>query len=199
MPRAADLDKRADLLSRVREYVTRNGLVDLSLRPLAQALGTSDRMLLYYFGSKERLVAQALAMDETRPLLRFGDALDTFGAPEDAAGMRRFVEQMWQQLTAPDRLAMLPVTFEVMTASLLNPDRYGPVMRDVLTEWTDLLTRLFVDLGIPGERARDEATLLVDATFGLLHAPLARGDWDRADAAFRTLLDRLEPGWRTAE
>ncbi|MGW1888283.1 TetR/AcrR family transcriptional regulator [Streptomyces sp. NPDC001970] len=199
MPRSADLDKRADLLRRVREYVTRKGLVDLSLRPLAQALGTSDRMLLYYFGSKERLVAEALAMDETRPLLRFHDALDTFGAPEDAADLRRFMEHLWQQLTAPDRRAMLAVTFEVMTASLLHPDRYGPVMHDVLTEWTDLLTRLFVDLGIPGERARDEATLLVDATFGLLHAPLARGDWDRAGTAFRTLLGRLEPGWRTAE
>ena len=44
-------------------------------------------------------------------------------------------------------------------------------------------------------RARNEATLHVDAVFGLLFVPLGDGDWDRAGAAFRSLLDRLEPGW----
>ncbi|MEU0392722.1 TetR/AcrR family transcriptional regulator [Streptomyces sp. NPDC006208] len=199
MARSADLDKRADLLHQVREYVARNGLVDLSLRPLARSLGTSDRMLLYYFGSKERLVTEALAVDERRPLLRFREVLDSSGAPEDAAGLRRFMERLWQQFTAPDRRVMLPVTFEVMTASLLNPRRYGPVMHDVLTEWTDLLTSVFVGMGVPHEAARTEATLLVGAALGLLHATLADGDWDRADAAFSTLLDRLEPGWRAAQ
>src|ERR1044072_7743808 len=70
MPRPPDPAKRRDLLDRIREYMIRNGLADLSLRPLARALGTSDRMLLYYFGTKERLVAEALALDERRPLLR---------------------------------------------------------------------------------------------------------------------------------
>lgn len=45
------------------------------------------------------------------------------------------------------------------------------------------------------ERARNEATLLVDAILGLLYGSLADGDWDRATAAFRALLDRLESGW----
>ncbi|MFD1275471.1 hypothetical protein ACFQ51_39445 [Streptomyces kaempferi] len=45
-------------------------------------------------------------------------------------------------------------------------------------------------------RARTEATVVVDASLGLLMAPLTYGDWDRADTAFHALLDRLEPGWR---
>lgn len=84
-----------------------------------------------------------------------------------------------------------------MAASLLHPDRYGSLMRDLITEWTGLLSSAFRDMGMPEARARTEATLLVDASFGLLIAPLADGDWHRADAAFRTLLDRLEPGWQT--
>ncbi|MGW2558544.1 TetR/AcrR family transcriptional regulator [Streptomyces sp. NPDC001514] len=197
MPRPTDPAKRRDLLNRVREYVIRNGLADLSLRPLARALGTSDRMLLYYFGTKERLVAEALALDERRPLLRVRGMLETVGSPADAAGLRRFMEELWRQFTTPERRAVLPLYLEVMAAGLHHPDRYGPLMRDALTEWTDLLTAVFLDLDMPDERARNEATLLVDASFGLLFAPLADGDWDRADAAFHTLLDRLEPCWHT--
>lgn len=196
MGRPADLRKRADLLRRVREYVIRNGLADLSLRPLAKALGTSDRMLLYYFGSKDRLIAQALAQDEGRPVLLLRQALDSRGAPQDAAGLRRIVEDLWNQFTAPERREVLPLTFEVMTASVLHPSRYGPVMRNVLGEWRALLSSAFTALGMPEKRAVVEARLLVNATLGLLHAALADNDWDQATAAFRILLDRLEPAWR---
>ncbi|MGW8955837.1 TetR/AcrR family transcriptional regulator [Streptomyces sp. NPDC055709] len=197
MPRPADLAKRQDLLERVRDYVIKHGLSGLSLRPMARALGTSDRMLLYYFGTKERMVAEALALDERRPLLQIREVLDMVGPPQDAAGIRRFVEELWQRFSVPEDRALLPLYLELMTASVLRPDQYGPVMRDILTEWTNLLTSLFTGLGMPKQQAGQEATLLVDSVFGLLFAPLADADWDRADEAFHTLLDRLEPGWQT--
>lgn len=195
MPRTADPAKRRDLLARVREYVIRNGLSDLSLRPLARAVGTSDRMLLYYFGTKERMVSEALALDERRPLLRARGVLETITPPSDPVGLRRFLEELWEQLNTPERRAVLPLYLEVMTASLLHPDRYGHVMRDALAEWKDLISSLLVGVRMPEERARTEATLFVDAAFGLCVSSLADDDRDRADAAFHTLLDRLEAGW----
>ena len=42
------------------DYVLEHGLIGLSLRPLAAALGTSDRMLIYRFGNKDSLVAEVL-------------------------------------------------------------------------------------------------------------------------------------------
>ncbi|MET7884940.1 TetR/AcrR family transcriptional regulator [Streptomyces avermitilis] len=195
MPRPPDPAKRRDLLDRVREYMIRNGLADLSLRPLARSLGTSDRMLLYYFGSKERMVAEVLALDERRPLLRARILLNPADTPKNSAWLRRFIEETWRQLSTPDLRAALPLYLEVMTASVLHPDRYGPFMRDVLTEWRDLLVSVFRDLGMAEARARTEACLLVDSFFGLLIAPLADGDWDRTDVAVHALLDRLEPGW----
>jgi AcrR family transcriptional regulator len=194
-----DLAKRRDLLAQVRDYLARNGLADLSLRPLARSLGTSDRMLLYYFGTKERLVAEALALDEQRPLLQVRELFGTADRPRHAADLRRFMEELWQRLSDPERRASLPLLLEVMVASLLHPDRYGPLMRELVTEWTDLLSPVFLDFGMPSDRARTEASVLVDATVGLLVAPLADGDWDRAGAAFQILLDRLEPGWRAPD
>ncbi|MFJ5273972.1 TetR/AcrR family transcriptional regulator [Streptomyces sp. NPDC088358] len=196
MSRPPDPAKRRDLLERVRKYMIDNGVADLSLRPLARALGTSDRMLLYYFGTKERMIAEALTVYERRPLLRAQSLFGPGGSPRDAAGLRRFMEETWQQFGNPDLRATLPLFLEVMAAGLLHPERYGPVMRDVLSGWTGLLTSVFRDLGMAETRAGTEASLLVDASFGLLLAPLTDGDWDRAGAAFRTLLDRLEAGWR---
>lgn len=51
---------RADLLPALAAHVLDHGLGGVSLRPLARAAGTSDRMLLYHFGSKERLLSDLL-------------------------------------------------------------------------------------------------------------------------------------------
>ncbi|MFF4898201.1 TetR/AcrR family transcriptional regulator [Streptomyces sp. NPDC001068] len=197
MPRPPDPAKRRELLDRVREYVTRNGVTDLSLRPLAKALGTSDRMLLYYFGTKEQMVTEALDIYERRPLLRTRALLATVGAPTSPADLRRFLEEVWRQFSDPEVRAALPLYFEIMSASVLHPHRYGSVMRDIVAEWTLLFTTVFRNLGMTEEQAHTQATLLTDASFGLLIAPLADGHWDRSHKAFQALLDLLEPGWRT--
>ena len=62
MSRPFDDHKRDELLRDVVAYLEREGVANLSLRPLAAELDTSARMLLHYFGSKEALVARALAV-----------------------------------------------------------------------------------------------------------------------------------------
>src|SRR5262249_32927762 len=61
MARPPNPNRKAETLARATDYVLAHGLSGLSLRPLAAALGTSTRMLLYDFGSKEELVADVLA------------------------------------------------------------------------------------------------------------------------------------------
>jgi AcrR family transcriptional regulator len=53
-------EQRDALLAGAVEHVLRHGVATLSLRPLAAALGTSDRMLLYWFGSRDRLLTAVL-------------------------------------------------------------------------------------------------------------------------------------------
>ncbi len=52
--------KRADLVNRLADHVLAHGIAGASLRPLAAAVGTSDRMLLYYFEDKAALMATVL-------------------------------------------------------------------------------------------------------------------------------------------
>ncbi len=60
-------DRRQELAEQATDYALEHGLIGLSLRPLAQALGTSDRMLLYHFTDKDDLVATR-PPDLQRPL-----------------------------------------------------------------------------------------------------------------------------------
>ncbi len=53
-------DKRALILDKLADHVLAHGLSASSLRPLAKAAGTSDRMLLYYFADKSALIAAVL-------------------------------------------------------------------------------------------------------------------------------------------
>src|ERR1043165_5394590 len=56
--------RRRELVERSLDYLLDHGVADLSLRPLAAAVGTSARLLVYHFGSKEGLLMAA--MDELR-------------------------------------------------------------------------------------------------------------------------------------
>ncbi|MET8292143.1 TetR/AcrR family transcriptional regulator [Streptomyces sp. NPDC005132] len=170
-----DLTRREELLDHVREYLVRHGVADLSLRPLARDLGTSDRMLLYCLRSKERMITEALAAFERRPLLHARRLLAGTDPPRDAAGLRRFMEETWRQFNLPEVRATLPLYLEVMAAGLFHPDRYGPVVRDVLSQWTDLLTSAFRGLGMTEDQAGAETVLVADAVFGLLVVPLGTG------------------------
>jgi AcrR family transcriptional regulator len=54
--------RRADIARRVADHILAHGLEASSLRPLAKAAGTSDRMLLYYFKDKAELTTAALSL-----------------------------------------------------------------------------------------------------------------------------------------
>ena len=54
--------RRAALTERLADHVLAHGLAAASLRPLAKAAGTSDRMLLYYFSDKADVIAATLSL-----------------------------------------------------------------------------------------------------------------------------------------
>src|SRR5579862_9444862 len=71
MARTPDMRHRAKLLSDIADYMLANGYAGLSLRPLAKAVRSSPRVLLYYFKSKENLAALALAVARERQQVEF--------------------------------------------------------------------------------------------------------------------------------
>jgi AcrR family transcriptional regulator len=160
MARPVDPNRRTATLSHAAEYVLENGLSGLSLRPLAQALGTSPRMLLYDFGSKTRLVEAILAEIRRRE----ADLLEA-----DV----RTISDVWTWISDARREPFLRLFFEVYVDALRRGEA-APFVED----WLGFLARSWRP---PVDGAT--ATLMVAVVRGLLLDRLATGDLARTDAA----------------
>ncbi len=66
LPRDGRELKRRQLAEVLADHLLAEGLAEASLRPLAAAAGTSDRMLLYYFDNKDELLAVVLGLAAER-------------------------------------------------------------------------------------------------------------------------------------
>ena len=182
--RPPDPSRRAATLARATDYVLRNGLAGLSLRPLATALGTSTRMLLYDFGSKEHLVAEVLAEARRREA-----ALLSEWRREPSASDAATLHAIWSWIGAEERVPFLRLFFEVYVDAMTHPERYASVAAAMVEDWLGVIASEWrVDTPDPAT-----ATLMIAVVRGLLLDRLATGETDRTDAAlarFAKLIER---------
>jgi AcrR family transcriptional regulator len=167
--------RREELLEKAYAFVLEHGLADLSLRPLAQAIGSSPRVLLYLFGSKDGLVRELLARarsDELAAIRGIEGDLDAVTAT------------LWEWLAAPEHRPLLVLWVEAYARSLVDPD--GPwagFARQTVEDWLDVLAR-----AQPGRVRRTKAglterTRALALLRGALLDLLATGDEGRVGAA----------------
>ena len=171
--------REQQLLQLAYEYVLRHGLMSLSLRPLAQAIGSSPRVLLFLFGSKEGLVEALLARARTAELAFMNDVRST-GDSDDFAGV---VRRVWQWLAAKEHRPMLVLWLETYAHSLVEPDGpYAQFARRTVEDWLELLA---IHQTIQQRRSRTAATeraLTLAVLRGALLDLLATGDEGRTTA-----------------
>ena len=176
-------DRRAKLLDEVADYILSNGLAGLSLRPLAATIDTSPRMLLYFFGSKERLIAQALARIRTREQLDFRRAVSR----STSADREGLLLREWESWSSPRREKYLRLFFEVYGLALQNRERFPGFLEGAVGEWLPLVERAFA-VAVAREPAQALATLALAAVRGLQLDLLATGQRSRTEAAFQEML-----------
>src|SRR4029453_15125917 len=125
--------RQVELLEAAYSYVLAKGLGALSLRPLAAAIGSSPRVLLFLFGSKDGLVRALLARART-------DELAMLGGIRTSGGMVEMAREVWAWLAAPEHRALLTLWTEAYARSLVEPD--GPwsgFAAETVRDWLDLL------------------------------------------------------------
>jgi AcrR family transcriptional regulator len=166
------------LLAAATEHIAGSGLSDLTLRGLAAAIGTSHRMLLYHFGSKEGLLVEVIKLVEQRP--RDALAQLEFGDDHTAAGITR---AFWTRLSAPELVANERLFFEIYGQALQGRPGTAELLDGIVDSWIAPVVELLAGLGFPNEHAAAQARLGVAVTRGLLLDLLATGDKAACDAA----------------
>jgi AcrR family transcriptional regulator len=151
------------------------GTLDLSLDQLARAVGTSKRMLIHYFGSREILEQKAFALLEDRLRERFNVSRFPPGA-----SLATVVSALWDQSTAPQSRGVLLLIMDVSRRAWSGSDRAKAFYAEQQRRWVDLLLKF-----LPDPRAVDELLQLFQGAI-LVH--LVTGDSEKGKRALRRML-----------
>ena len=181
--------RREDLLHAAVDYVTAQGLSEISLRQLADALGTSHRMLIHYFGSKDELWAAIIGEVERRQLQLFAQ-FSSAGDGSVGAQLRAW----WQHISDPALWPAERLFFEVYAQALQGRVPATGALRSLIDPWLDAAQSGAQALGLDENRARAMARLGLAVTRGLLLDLLATGDTAGADAAMEEWIRLFEHG-----
>ena len=167
--------RREELLEKAYGFVLEHGLADLSLRPLAQAIGSSPRVLLYLFDSKDGLVRELLARARRDEL----EAIQGIEGDLDAVTAR-----LWEWLSAPAHRPLLVLWLEAYARSLVDPHGpWGGYARQTVEDWLDVLAKA-QPAGVRRTRAgHAERTRALALVRGALLDLLATGDQGRVSRA----------------
>ena len=149
--------RRDELAEGATDYALEHGLIGLSLRPLAEALGTSDRMLLYHFRDKDDIVATILRTSTARSVV----AIDALPAAGDS---RRAVLDLWRAVSTEPLERCQRVYLEAAAIGLFGREPYAGEVREANAAWMAALAGHFRRAGL-GRAAACQAATLVDAAF----------------------------------
>jgi len=179
-PARAPSPRQEELLERAYRYALEHGLADLSLRPLAAAIGSSPRVLLFLFGSKDGLVRALLARARADELA----LLDRAGQDGTRGDLAAAVRTTWNWLAAQEHRPLLTLWAEAYARSLTEPD--GPwsgFAAQTVEDWLAVLAAAQPPERRPSTIGAAERSLALSVLRGALLDLLAAGDVDRTTAA----------------
>ena len=174
-------DAKAQLLERVLDFVRTNGLGDASLRELAASVGTSHRMLIYHFGSREGLVAELVNATERREREALRQSVLELG---DEATPAELLRRSWKRISDPAVASHERLFFELYAQGLVGREPAASIIGDLVQDWIRAVR----------PESRDLTRLSLAVTRGLLLDLLATGDRRAADRAFEMFVGLLEAG-----
>lgn len=160
--------RKQELLDALIRYLVRHGLADLSLRPMAAEAGTSARLLIFHFGSKEKLLAEVLNEMQARLQRSFSELLAANPPPRKAPLLRIF----WDWATTGENYDYHRLLYQLQMLAAHNPKVYGRYLKKISLSWLELIQPALP----PGQRTPGFATLYGAVFDGLFIELMSTGD-----------------------
>jgi AcrR family transcriptional regulator len=158
---------RAEILEGALAAAFDDGLSQLTFGRLANRLGISDRIVVYYFPSKADLVGDVIGALGTRLQQTLAPVLVT-----RATDHIDLLKAVWPVIATPDADAVFALFFEANGLATAGREPYRTLVQDLVTMWITWAAELIV--GTPQQR-RTEAESAIALIDGLLLLRLLAG------------------------
>jgi AcrR family transcriptional regulator len=189
--RPVNKERPQELRNAIVEYLIKYGLHGLSLRPLAKALGCTPRVLLYHFGSKEKMVVEVLAQIRQRQRAAYGRV--------EGASFVQACQIIWKHMSARSSEPLFRLFFETYGMALRHPRLYRAFLHDTIEDWLQLITDELARGRRQRKQARAIATIVLAALRGFMLDFCATQDRKRVELALGLWLRSLDSLLRTSK
>jgi len=180
MPRPPDDRRRKELLDALIDAFASGGVGGRSLRDVAGAVGTSHRMLLHHFGSRDELLLTIVEEVERRQAAMLAELPDD---PADAFAA------MWADLRRPELRPFERLFFECYARAAQGEAPFSRLLPAAVDGWL-----AEVDERTDGTADPAMVRLSLAVTRGLLLDLVATGDDKGVDAAAARFVALLRRG-----
>jgi len=147
--------KRMDIADRIADSLLDRGVAQIPLRELAMRLGTSDRMLLYYFADKADLIRCSLDIVSARLAAMLAGSLP----PEDRAPAV-LVEEALQLLLSEVMAPYMAIWGDLVARAARGEEPFRGVAETIMTGWQCWIESRLGGI-VEAERPRVAAAILV--------------------------------------
>jgi AcrR family transcriptional regulator len=140
MPRKKQRRTREQLLESCLAAFARAGTLELSLDTLADAVGSSKRMLIHYFGGRDAIEEAAMSLLEDRLRARFRASAFPAGA-----SLQTVVAALWEQTTSAESRGVLLLAMDLTRRSWSGSKRARRFFEEQQRLWAELLQEFLPD------------------------------------------------------
>lgn len=137
MSRPTEPQKKQELLEQCLAAAIEAGALDSSINTIAKRIGTSGRMLVYHFGSKQELERQLIGLLENRLREKLWSVQSLSIAGAD--GLSEPLLGMWSHLTSPDMHGLLKLTMELNQRAVQGNSETQRFIEQESQIWVDSL------------------------------------------------------------
>jgi AcrR family transcriptional regulator len=185
--------RRTQLLDLAYQYAVERGRTDITLRPVAAAIGSSPRVLIYLFGSKDGLIKALLGRSRAEEVALLSELRAGGGPGRDTLAAATL--RIWSYLAEEARRPLLRLWLDGYARSLSQPaGPWAGFAKDSVEDWLALLADLQpVEIrDTPAGLA--ERTIALAVLRGALLDLLSTDDERRVTAAVRSLISQQAAG-----
>jgi AcrR family transcriptional regulator len=180
VPRTVDHQHRHALVRRSADHLLEQGMIAVSLRDLADAVGVSPRMLVHHFGSREQLLSSALREARQRQRQAFEARL----APQPGRSYVEVLTDAWRWFGTAEARPYLRLFGQLQALAGVPDSPHAAFLRESVLDWLPVIEAGFAADGVEQGEARELTSLTLAVVRGLLQDANATGDHARVSAAF---------------